>query len=192
MGKMEDLVLCDTSSRRHIFAHMQNCVPSTKLQYTAFRKASVPKLRMKAAVTRHLLPVLLKMIEIHFPPRDDQDRRIYLSHAEGILQLVGEEIVEKGARTAPRALRTLHVACAGSICSLAAVAAMAPEAEASRNASRVRPDREPSTVLELRRRICDWLGQQRRRDNTCAGIPRALVQKFLVWLDTNSGLVGRG
>ena len=33
---------------------------------------------MKAAVTRHLLPVLLRMIEIHFPPRDNHDRRVYL------------------------------------------------------------------------------------------------------------------
>ena len=45
-------------------------LPLTKLQYTAFMKKGVPRLRKKAAVTRHILPVLLKMIEIHFsrPP----------------------------------------------------------------------------------------------------------------------------
>ena len=47
-------------------------LPSTKLQYTAFMKECVPRLRMKAAVTRHLLPVLLRT------PRDDHDRRVYL------------------------------------------------------------------------------------------------------------------
>ena len=29
-------------------------------------------------MTRHLLPVFLRMIEIHFPPRDDHDRRVDL------------------------------------------------------------------------------------------------------------------
>ena len=31
-------------------------LPLTKLQYTAFMKEGVPRLRMKAAVTRHFLP----------------------------------------------------------------------------------------------------------------------------------------
>ena len=53
-------------------------LPLTKLQYTAFMKEGVPRLRMKAAVTRHFLPVLLRMIEIHFPNRDDHDHRVYL------------------------------------------------------------------------------------------------------------------
>ena len=39
-------------------------LPLTKLQYTAFMNEGVPRLRMKAVVTRHLLPVLLRMIEI--------------------------------------------------------------------------------------------------------------------------------
>ena len=42
----------------------------TKLQYAAFMKEGVPRLRMKAAMTRHLLPVVLRVTEIHFPPRD--------------------------------------------------------------------------------------------------------------------------
>ena len=33
---------------------------------------------MKAAVTRHLFPVLLRMIEIHLPPRDDTTAQVYL------------------------------------------------------------------------------------------------------------------
>ena len=49
-------------------------LPLTKLQYTAFMKEGVPRLRMKAAVTCHLLPVLLRMIEIHLPLRDDYCR----------------------------------------------------------------------------------------------------------------------
>ena len=111
---------------------------------------------MKAAVTRHLLPVLLRMIEIHFQPRDNHDRRVYLclrclclvyeeSHSWS-----GEAIVAMGAGTVPQALRTPHVASAGSVSCWAAVAAVAPEAEESRHAPRVRSDWEPSTVLELR------------------------------------------
>ena len=65
--------------------HMQDAatgfgvhLPLTKLQYTAFMKEGVPRLRMKAAVARHFLLVTLRMIGIHFPPRDDHDRRVFL------------------------------------------------------------------------------------------------------------------
>ena len=122
-------------------------LPLTKLQFTAFMEEGVPRLRMKAAVTRHLLPVLLRMIEIPFPPRDDHDRRVLCLRC---LCLMYEEFHSWGAGTFPQALRTLHVACAGSTSSWTAVAAVAPEAEASRNATRVRSDWEPCTVLVLR------------------------------------------
>ena len=72
-----------------------------------------------------------------------------LPHVRGILQLVGEAIAAKGAGTFPQALRSPHVACA--IGSWPSVAAVARQAEASCNASRVRSDLEPCTVVELRR-----------------------------------------
>ena len=131
-------------------------LPLTKLQYTTFMKEGVPRFRMKAAVTRHLLPVFLRVIEIHFPPRDDPRPpslpvpAMSLPHVRGVPQLVGEAIAAMGAGTKPQALRNLHVACTGSISSWAAVAAAAPQAEASRHAPRVRSDWEPSTVLQLR------------------------------------------
>ena len=86
-----------------------------------------------------------------------------LPHVRGILLLVWEAIAAKGAGTIPQALRTLHVACARSISSWTAVAAVAPEAEASRNASNVAATVHVSVL------------------------PRALMQKFLVWLDKFSG-----
>ena len=73
-----------------------------------------------------------------------------LPRVRGIPQLVGEAIAAKGTGTFPQARRTLHVACVESVSSWTAVAPVAPETEASRNASRVRSDWEPFTVLELR------------------------------------------
>ena len=95
-------------------------LPLTKLQYTAFMKEGVPRLRMKAAVTRHLLPVLLRMIEILLPtPRRPRPPSLPvpampLPRVRGILQVVGEAIAAKGAGTFPQVHRTPHVACAGS------------------------------------------------------------------------------
>ena len=75
-------------------------------------------MRMKAAVTRHLLPVLLRMIEIHFPPCADHDRRVYLCLRclclvyKEFYSWSGEAIAAKGAGTIPQALRTLYMSLA--------------------------------------------------------------------------------
>ena len=67
---------------------------------------------------------------------------------------------------------------------------MTPEAEASRNASRVRSDWEPCTVFEPRRRVCNWLGQQCRRDSTRVGAPSCSDAEVSGVVDKYSGLVG--
>ena len=98
-------------------------LPFTKRQCTAFMKEGVPRLRMKAAVMRHLLLVLLRMIEIHFPPlRRPRPPSLLvplmsLPRVRGIPQLVGEAIAAKGTGTFPQARRTLHVACVESVSS---------------------------------------------------------------------------
>ena len=106
-----------------------------------FMKEGVP-LRMKAAVTRHLLPVLLRMIEIHSSPSDDHDHRVHLCLRCLCLMYEDREVIAaKRAGTAQQALRTLHVA-----------------------RDRLVPGRpwlqwRAKPVLELRWGNCDWLGQ---------------------------------
>ena len=152
-------------------------------------KEGVPRLRMKAAVTRHLLPVLLRMIEIHFPPLQRPRPpnplvpAMSLPRVRGIPQLVGEAIAAKGKGTFPQARRTLHVACVESVSSWTAVAPVAPETEASRNASRVRSDWEPSTVLSCGDESAIGWASNVAETVHVSVLPRALMQKFLVWLD---------
>ena len=98
-------------------------LPLTKLQYTAFMNEGMPRLRMKAAVTRHAPPSPCAPQDGRDPyPTERRPRppslpvpAMSLPHVRGILQLVGEAIAAKGAGTIPQALRTLHVACAGSV-----------------------------------------------------------------------------
>ena len=110
-------------------------LPLTRQQHTAFMKERRAKVEDEGAGDSPPSPCA---------PQDDRDpcptpRRprppslpvpaMSLPHERGVPQLVGEVIVAQGAGTIPQALRTLHVACAGSVRSWAAVAAVAPEAD---------------------------------------------------------------
>ena len=131
-------------------------LPLNKLQYTAFNEGRRAKVEDEGGGDAPPSPCARQDDRDPSPtPRRPRPPSLLvlamsLPHVQGIPQLVGEAIAAKGAGTIPQALRTLHVACAGSTGSWTAVAAVAPEAEASRNASHVRSDWEPCTVLELR------------------------------------------
>ena len=110
---------------------------STKLQCTSFMKGG-----------------LLRIIEIHFPPRDDLDRRVYLCLR--CLCLMSHKFYSwSGNRSRQRAWEPYHrhfthcKSLAGSVCSSTAVAAVAPEGR-SISASLVRSEWESSTVLDIR------------------------------------------
>ena len=171
-------------------------LPLTKLQYTAFMNEGVPRLRMKAAVTRHLLLVLLRMIEIHFPPRDDHDRRVYLCLR--CLCLMYEEFYSwsgKRSRQRARELYRRHFALYMSL---------------ARN--RLVPGQpwlqwRPKPKHHATHHVFDQTGNPAQfwnyGDESAIGwasnvaetvhvsvLPRALMQKFLVWLDRYSCFVG--
>ena len=99
-------------------------------------------------MTRHLLPVVFRMTEIHFRPRDDHDRRVFPTSRR--LCLMYEQCYSwSGKRSRQTRHFALYMSLAReSISSWTAVAAVAPEAEGPRNASRVRSDWELCGVLE--------------------------------------------
>ena len=108
------------------------------------------------AVTRHLLPVLLRKIEIHVPPATTTTAESTCACDVSASCTRNSTAGRGGDRSKGRGnctAGTSHSTCrlrGRSSSSWTTVAAVAPEAEASRNTSRVRTDWEPSTVLELR------------------------------------------
>ena len=102
-------------------------------------KEGVPTLRMKAAVTRHLLPVLLRMIEIHFPSTCACGVSASCTRnstaCRGSDRGKGRWDCTAGTSHSTCRLRGIDWFLDGCGCSV-------DEAEASRNASRVRSDRE--------------------------------------------------
>ena len=159
--------------------NMQDAAALTKLQCTAFMDEEVPRLRQKAVVTRHLLPVLLRMTEVHFPPRDDHDRRVYLClrclcFMRVALQLLEEAIAVKSAGTAPQALRT---PLSRSVSSWMAVAAPKPKHHAIHHVSDQTGTLRSSgfTVTSLRFGCACNVAETVH----VSVFPRALKQKFL-------------
>ena len=52
-------------------------VSLSKLKLKAFFNNNKVCLKLKAAASRHLMPVVLRLLELHFPVRDDYDQRVY-------------------------------------------------------------------------------------------------------------------
>ena len=52
-------------------------VSLSKLKLNAFYNKSKVCLKLKVVASRHLMPVVLRLLELHFPVRDDYDQRVY-------------------------------------------------------------------------------------------------------------------
>ena len=52
-------------------------VSLSKLKLNAFYNKNKVCLKLRAAASRHLMPVVLRLLELHFPVRNDYDQHVY-------------------------------------------------------------------------------------------------------------------